>query len=164
MAILTEEIDQQVPDHGTDIEPHRSVERELGVDDPGVAFRDHDRTCMKISVHKCLGQTHEPELQSRYRELERCVTAEFRGDPVQLRRRPAIPFLDHVGIGKDEIFRDLAEFRVCGEHAHRFLLLGRRQVQIRSEEQAARAVLRHVAGEVRVSDPLDHPSAHDDVR
>ena len=76
------------------------------------------------------GRGQELKLEPGYRNLEIGVTAKLGGDAVELRLGPAIAFMDHVGIGEDQILGDLAELGVVAEHRHLPFLVAGRQRQV----------------------------------
>ena len=85
------------------------------------------------------------------------------GDVVELRRGPAVVVVDHVGLGEDQVFGDLAERRVAAEDRDARLLLRRARPEVGGEEERPRHVFGHVGGCARVADALDHAAPHDDV-
>src|SRR5262245_24774688 len=69
VTALREERKVEVPDQRADVETHRAVERELGIDGKGLGVRYHDRAGMKVAVDHRLGVAQEFELQLLRRAL-----------------------------------------------------------------------------------------------
>lgn len=154
---------QEVGQHGADIETHRAVEREFGVDHPRLAARDHDRAGVQVAVEQRLGARHELQLQPGDRDVEVHILAKLCGERIEIRRSPAVLLGDAVRIGEDQILGDLAQRMVAGESCDALLLLGRRHREVGGEEQCPRHEGGDVIDKARILRARNHPLAHDDV-
>ena len=139
MAVLAEVGQQQVADDGAGIEPHGAVHDELGVDDLGRVRGHHDRAGMEIAVNHGLRVAQEAFFQLGDGDLEGDVVTDGLGVGVELGRGPAVQFSDPIGIGEDQVLRDLPQHEVAAEFGDAALLLARRQRQVGgAEERLAR--------------------------
>ena len=92
------------------------------------------------------------------------IFAEICCHRVEIRRRPAVLFGLTIRIGKNQIFRDLAQRMIAGKGRDAFLLRGSGNCKVGSEEQRPRHKGRDVFDETRVLRSGNQPLAHDDVR
>ena len=128
----------EVADHGAEIESHRSIERELGIDDPRLAFGHHDRSGMEVAVDQRFRRRHEFELEPRDCDMRVEILAEASGRGVEPGRRPAVLLGFAIRIGKDQVLGDLAQCVIAGECGDALFLLRGRYREVGREEQRPR--------------------------
>ena len=115
---------QQVGDDGADIETHRSVEREFGIDHDRRVLGHHDRAGVKVAVDQRFQSVQKFQLEARNRGVHIEVLAELGGGGVEPRLCPAVLLGHPVGIREDQVLGDLAERMVAGERRDPLLLPG----------------------------------------
>ena len=155
---------QEIADDRAEIESHRSVEREFGIDHDGRAFRHHDRAGVEVAVDQRFRCGQEFELQPRDRGVQVEVFPEGGRRRIEPGLRPAVLLGLAVGIGEDQILGDLAERMVAGERGDALLLLGGGNREVGREEQRARQKGRDVPDKARIERAGNQPLAHDDMR
>ena len=85
VAFLREIGEQEIADHGADIEADRADEGEFRIDDPRVGDRQHDRTGVQVAVDERLAGGEELVFARLRRGLERRVGLEGALVGVELR-------------------------------------------------------------------------------
>src|ERR1700730_17126560 len=92
------------------------------------------------------------------------VLPECRGDIIELRAGPAIQFRNAIGIGENEIFRDLAKLNVFAKESDPFLLGSSVQEQVRSLEEGLSHELSDVTGQLGINGATDKAFPKNNVR
>ena len=142
---------REIANDRTDIESHRPVECEFGIDHPRLVLRHHDRAGVQVAMDHRFRRCQELQLQPRDRDMQIEVLAEARRSRIEPRRGPAVLLGPAVGIGEDQILGDLAQRMVAGERGDPFLLLRGRHSKVRREEQRPRHEGRDVVDEARIA-------------
>ena len=71
---------QEIGDDRAEIEAHRSVEREFGIDHDGRAFRHHDRARVQVPMQQCLGLLRNSSFRRDTARLELGIAADLGGE------------------------------------------------------------------------------------
>ncbi len=173
VAVLREIGHPEVGEQHADVEGHRAVEGEFGIDDAGLGVGDHDRAGMQVAVQQRLGIGGKQMLHALRLDLEVAVGAQLGDDAVELRAGVAVHRRFEIGIGEDQVLGDVAQFDIVGEQRKVGLAVARRHGEVGAAEQRARHEHAEVLGDARqlaAGDqrlPQDHvgrQELHDDER
>src|SRR6266705_1202415 len=92
------------------------------------------------------------------------VLPESRGDVIEMRTGPTIQFCNAIGIGENEIFRNLTKFNVLAKQSDPLLLLSSFQKKVRSLEEGLSHELSDVTGQFWINRAADKAFPKNDVR
>src|SRR5258708_39078387 len=92
------------------------------------------------------------------------VLPESRGDVIELRTGPTIQFCNAIGIGENEIFRNLTKFNVLAKQSDPLLLLSSFQKKIRSLKEGLSHELSDVTSQFWINCAADKAFPKNDVR
>lgn len=147
-----------------DVEADRSVERELRVDDAGLVVGHHNRTGMQIAMAERFGFCREQMFQPLCFDLEVAVGAKLGHDRIELGRGVTIKLGLEIGIGKHQVFGDVAKLDIVGEKREVRLLFSRGHGEVGAAKERTGDEEAEVTPDFRQLPPVDQRAPQNDVR